>query len=297
MIKTEPKPETQDIAIAILFFEKVDQTIECIQSFLPAQVPIVVCNNGSSPASRRTLLNFCAQFSNVKFIETPYNLGVSGGRNVLTNNTEAEWLFFVDNDITVATQDWLLKFRELERKYPDMEVYIPRLYNVFERTYSPRREMHIDDNQLFFDKRSNGKVVNIFPGGASIVSRNLFSRLGRFDEKMFVEYEDYELCVRGLLSGKPVRALCVDSIVLRHNHRRSTTETDKAYVTVRYNSNRSAESARRMLEKHHLRVPDNTKEWVLKQQQNMLYGRQWWSKETLYFFAPAWLKNWWNNRV
>lgn len=48
---TAPAP----VAVAILFFERAAQTLECIESFLPAGVPIYVLNSGSSPCQTRTL--------------------------------------------------------------------------------------------------------------------------------------------------------------------------------------------------------------------------------------------------
>ena len=35
------------VAVLIIFFNKLDQTIECIESFIPSQQPIYVLNNGS----------------------------------------------------------------------------------------------------------------------------------------------------------------------------------------------------------------------------------------------------------
>ncbi len=282
--------------ICILFFEKVDQTIECIRSFLPSRVPIVVCNNGSSPASRQKLVDFIGQYSHVQLIESVRNRGVSGGRNLIIQSTIAPWLFFVDNDITIQTPYWLPAFHQHLERLPGAEVFIPQLYNVFERTYSPRRTIKISEGQVSFNQRVRGGSLNMFPGGASIVKRTLFNRIGLYDEVIFLNFEDYELCLRAMVSGHPVQAYPIDAITLRHDHRRVSSHPDREYVAIRYDQNRARVSARRLFEKHKLRLEDDAGTWSNIQKQRLLHGRKWWSKETLFMFIPASVKKLWNNR-
>lgn len=297
MEQASVNPPTPLVAIGILFFEKVAQTIECIQSFLPSSVPIIVCNNGSSAESRRALLDFIRPYPQIQYLETPANLGVSGGRNRIVQSTTAPWLFFVDNDITVQTRDWQHKFQKHLARAPEAEVFIPQLYNVFERTYTPHRNLEVSAGQVSFGKRVRGHSLNLFPGGASLVKRALFERLGFYDEHMFVNFEDYELCLRGVISGHPVQAYHIDDILLRHDHRRVANESDRAYVAIRYDHDRTRDSAQRIFEKYHLRIKDDAADWSKAQKRNLLSGRKWLSKETAFFLIPASIKKWWNNRI
>lgn len=283
--------------ICILFYEKVIQTIECINSFLPSAVPIIVCNNGSSNKSRQIILDHIRPYSQIQFIETLSNLGVSGGRNRIIQSTTAKWLFFVDNDITVQNLNWQAKFQKHLQRLPEAEVFIPQLYNVFERTYSPHYNLKIAGDKLSFTRRAPGNELNMFPGGASLVKRTLFNRLGLYDENMFVDYEDYELCLRGVISGRPVRAYKIDDIILRHDHRRVTSQSDRAYVAIRYNQNQTQSSVQRVFKKYHLRIQDDASSWSKAQKRKLLRGRKWWSKETIFFFIPAFIKKLWNNRI
>jgi GT2 family glycosyltransferase len=284
------------VVVGILFFEKVEQTIECVRSFLPSMVPIFVCNNGSSTESRNILTAFTSQYSQVQILDAPHNLGVSGGRNLLIESTDAEWIFFVDNDITVQTQNWLHILTSHIQESPDVEAFIPRLYNVFERTYSPRHQIRIHNKHVTFTNRARSKRVNLFPGGASIVRSTVFKRIGLYDAQMFVNYEDYELCLRGVLNNEPINASTIEDITLRHDHRRVTTDQDRKYVAIRYDSDRTQSSAKRIFDKYGLYIQDNSSAWTKSQKNNLLQGRNWWKKETLFYLVPPWIKNFWNNR-
>ena len=296
MINFNTRSQNPNIVVCILFYEKVDQTIECIQSFLPSEIPIIVCNNGSSSASRQKLIGFIGAYPRVQLIEPGFNLGVSAGRNYIFHSTATEWLFFVDNDITIQTQDWLRIFQKHLQLIPDAEVFIPQLYNILERTYSPRRSLKITGDKVSFAERTHGNEVNMFPGGASLVKRTIFDRLGLYDEQIFIEYEDYELCLRGVISGNPVKAYKIDDILLYHNHRRASSELDRSYVAMRYDHNRARSSAERIFEKHHLHIQNDSSSWSKAQKYKLLHGRIWWSKEILFLFIPALLKKLWNNR-
>lgn len=291
-----PHSQNTDIIVCILFYEKVDQTIECIRSFLPSNVPIIVCNNGSSPASRKKLIDFISLHSQVRLIESGSNLGVSGGRNYIIRATTAEWLFFVDNDITIQTKNWLPKLQKHIQIMPHAEVFIPQLYNILERTYSPRHSLKITNDKVSFAERTPGNEVNMFPGGASLVKRTIFDRLDLYDEQIFIEYEDYELCLRGAISRNPVKAYKIDDVILYHDHKRASSELDRSYVTMRYNHDRARSSAELILKKHHLLIQDDLPSWSKMQQHKLLHGRKWWSKEMLFLFIPASTKRWWNNR-
>ena len=70
-----------DLAVAILFHEKPEQTLECIRSFLRFGCPIYVLDNCSSQTSVEQLTTGIAGFANVILLRSSENLGVANGRN------------------------------------------------------------------------------------------------------------------------------------------------------------------------------------------------------------------------
>jgi len=58
-------------------------------------------------------------------------------------------LFFVDNDIVVEHQNWLDLFKDAVQRYPQTDIFIPRLYHVHESAFAPPVRFTIDTNRVF----------------------------------------------------------------------------------------------------------------------------------------------------
>lgn len=253
-----------EIAVCILFLERLEQTLDCIQSFLHVDVPIYVLNNGSSPQSRKVLGEFFESSSQVRIFDVEENLGVSRGRNYLVRKTAERWLFFVDNDIVMTGKDWKEQFVKAATKFPDVEVFAPSLFNVHERRYQEQFYFNLNSPRVIREQRLSG-LTNAFSGGAAIIDRRLFERLGPYDEEMFIGFEDFELCIRALRIGSPVRALIMPDIEMTHFHRRADKEEDRKYAAIRYDCERLQASYSRLCRKHDLLLDDPWQPWIEEQ--------------------------------
>ncbi len=271
-----------DLAIMILFHEKVEQTIECLKSFIPSGQKIYVLNNGSSKESVYQLKKFCEEYPQIKILDAGKNLGVGVGRNYLLQNTQEEWSFFVDNDIYVTKNNWLQNFIIHLRNNPDVEVFIPRLFNLHENNYVTYHALEFSDGRINYLLTEDGKLNN-FPGGASIINRKLFKRLGFYDNRMFVGLEDFEFVIRGLLNNTPIKAKLVDDIELVHDHRKINKAVDKNAVLVRYNENSIQNSFDRMQSKYpNLNIQHEWRNWVKEQKISLIED----TKYDLYSLTP-----------
>jgi len=254
-----------NLAVGVLFYEKVEQTIECIRSFLPSAVTIYVLNNGSSASSRQELGKFCNSYKQVTIFDPGSNLGVSVGRNYLISHTKEQWLLFVDNDIIMKTQDWLPRAEKYLASNSDIEVFIPRLFDAQEKVHVSPGSFELTGNKANLNYEVTGDLRNTFPGGASLVNRKVFGRLGPYDDQMFVGFEDFELCLRAICAGNPVKALIVHDIELVHDHRRVKTSEDKKAIQVRYSLDLHQLSFNRIKEKHNLELDTRWRPWVADQ--------------------------------
>jgi len=253
------------IAICILFFEKPDQTIDCVKSFLPSKQPIYILNNNSSKCSTQTLQKFIKEHPQVKLFRSHTNLGVSGGRNYLIRHTTEKWLFFVDNDITITTPDWLKIAQNTIKKHPQTDAVIPKLYNQHEGLFVIHLRTKIKNNTAIFLEAKNNTQPNIFPGGASIINRHVFKKHGLYDEDMFVGLEDFELAIRAIKNDSPFKAIIADKIQLVHNHIPVKTTQDKKAVLVRYNIQKIQHSHNVIKKKHGLHLDNDWRPWVTNQ--------------------------------
>jgi GT2 family glycosyltransferase len=112
---------------------------------------------------------------------------------------------------------------------------------------------------------ARGVTTNCFPGGACLVKRTLFERLGLFDERMFIGFEEWELALRGLLRPPAVRVRTMDDIDLDHEHRTATRAAERAAARVRYSPRRIAHSHRRLTCKHGITFRTEWSRWVARQ--------------------------------
>lgn len=67
---------------------------------------------------------------------------------------------------------------------------------------------------------------------------------------MFIGFEDFELCIRGVLSGKPVKAHLIQDIELVHSHRFALKSENKKAVLTRYYADIIGKSYNQITKKH-----------------------------------------------
>jgi GT2 family glycosyltransferase len=265
-----------EIDIIILFYNKVDQTISCVNSFLFSGQRIYILNNGSDLAQLNKLKNTYEGNSQVFILDAGKNLGVSGGRNYLLENTNSPWIFSVDNDIVILnTNNWVVSVEQFCIQNPDVRIITPLLYNVHESEYSLNLNVHVDDNKM---RIVTGKfsVSNCFPGGAAIIHKSIFEKYGLFDDGMFVGFEDYEFALRALLSGfGQLQVYSVDTIELIHDHKFQKNIKDKLAVKERYNKDKMKASFDRLTSKYNIEFDHDWLNWTGKQVEDMTTPKFW----------------------
>lgn len=238
------------LAVCVLFFEKLEQTRECIASFLPSGAPVHVLSNGSSPESLDALRAFCEPYTQVSIHVAPENLGPAAGRNCLWRATSADWLFFVDNDITIQPGEWKpIALRHIERHGDAADAFTPELFSLITGRIEPRAVYERDAKALRPSLPYDTPVTNIFPGGAVILRRSMLENLNGYDEDLFV-LEDFELGIRAAHGGRPLRVFYIPEIRLVHEHLPARTEPDKYAASERYSIDRSARSREFLRQKY-----------------------------------------------
>jgi glycosyltransferase involved in cell wall biosynthesis/GT2 family glycosyltransferase len=260
--------ESRAVGACIIFYNKLDQTIECINSLLPTGCPIYVLNNGSDVQMRQALGEHCAKHAQIKLIDEPVNVGACRGRNRLIDASKEQWLLFLDNDVRIGTVDWLPRIINHIGRNPAVEVLIPRLYNVHESGYQAEKRFEIIGDQVFYQPAVGGET-NIFPGGAAFISRSVFERLGKYEEEIFIGFEEAELCLRGILTNSPVRAKYISDIELIHDHRVTSELPDKKAVERRYSEDAMSVAYDIIVRKHGVYLDRNFGGWLAAQRDRM----------------------------
>lgn len=253
----------KDFAVLILFFEKLKLTKNCIRSFLHSKVNIYILNNNSSVESFEKLKVFCSSYPQIYIFNSDNNLGPAGGRNFLIRNTREPWLVFVDNDILVKSGKWFNVLKQNIIQYPDVQIFVPKLYNYHEKEFASFHSFKIVNESVSEEPVKNG-MVNCFPGGASVVHRKIFEKNGLYDDRLYA-FEDYEFAIRCLVRGNELKAFLINDIIFDHRHIYHKKKVDKLIVLQRYSNKRLTYAAKIIEETHHIYFDHYWKWWVDKQ--------------------------------
>ena len=251
----------KNLALVVLFCNKAEQTIEGLENWLQYKYPIYLLNNGSGKEGTKLVKDFVKGNKQVKYFHSRENLGVSGGRNFLIKRVKEDWMFFLDNDITIETKDWDKKLAGLIKKEPETKIFTPLIVNAH---LSNKQEVFyrfwIEEDRCGFDAFKEGRS-NKISGGASVVHRDIFLKYGLYDERFFVGFEDYEFSLRAIKRQDPLDTLCVPSIKLLHDHKKGCREEDNMYLDVRYSEEKILESYNLVKSIHGLELPDDGVRW------------------------------------
>ena len=258
-----------DLAVYILFFERIDQTIECIKSFLPSGVKIYILNNNSSSKTTKILVDYIKKYPQIKMFSSKINLGASGGRNFLIKNTKEKWMFFVDNDIVINTKNWLEPTLKILNENKDTDIIIPKVFNKHENRYIAPMVIEINKDRALFRKTKQYETPNTFSGGFSIINRKFFENYGFYNEKIFVGLEDFEMTIRSLNMKKPIHTTLFNKIKLTHNHQITNTNNDKKALLKRYDLKIIRNSHNLLKKTYGITLDDNYQSWVNNQIETM----------------------------
>ena len=198
---------TQKVAIIILNWNNYEDTIECIhflQKITYRNYEIIIVDNGSTNGSQKILEK---EFPDLKLIQTGENLGYSGGNNqgikyALERGAELLWIL---NPDTIVAPDALEKMVKSISK-TGAGVVAPKIYfrdspkkvwfvggNLDMKTgqVGHKYEGEVDNGQ--FDKENK---LDWATGASLLIKTEVFKKIGLFDERYFLFYEDVDFCVR-----------------------------------------------------------------------------------------------------
>lgn len=250
----------EHLTITILSLERAKLTIKLLKSF-QNHMPIfkgsfLIIDNGSNQSTLEKLEAYKAQSKqNIKIITAKTNLGVAGGRNYATQFVETDWMMFLDNDIYIDGSFLPLLHDEINSTGTHF-ISFP-LKNPNGSFFAKGGKLYIsniDNNILHVGGGcANGKLKypesgDFLFGGASVVNVDSFKKVGRFNQNLFVGFEDTELSMRLWKQGFKVINSAVKCFI--HDHPISKEAEDIVYEKKRFSSLHITRSAK-YAEKEH----------------------------------------------
>ncbi len=209
------------ISIVTLNYKKSHLTIACLESlnkfykneFEDGQMEVIVVDNASGDDSVKRIKETIGKnnFKNNILIENDENSGFSKGCNLGAKKAKGKYLVFLNNDTVVEDSNFIKMAKYLDEN-PNVAILGGQLKNK-DGSLQPcagkfytlsRAIMLLLGFQKFglLDKSPKEiEKVDWVKGGLLMIVKDIFEKLGGFDEKIFMYTEDMELCYRAVLNG------------------------------------------------------------------------------------------------
>lgn len=202
------------VHILVLNWNNYHDTKGCLQSLKNikySNVRIIVIDNNSSDGSGRRLLK---EFPEYRFIFNSENLGYTGGNNVgITQSVgeKADYLLILNNDTLIPSPEFLSIAVDFMEENKAVGILGPQILshetNKVLSVYSDsilfkRIFRHVSrENKGIMDLCKDGTVTPTVKGTVMLVRREVFEKIGLFDEHFFMYTDEDDFCIRAQLKG------------------------------------------------------------------------------------------------
>jgi len=191
----------------ILNWNGYQDSKECIQSLLQATYKnfiIVLVDNGSNTNEAELLEN---EFPAIKAIRIEKNLGFSGGNNIgikYSLEQNADYILLLNNDTTVERNfleplvEKILQDKHVGVVAPKINYYSePNLvWSAGGKIRKIRASGFADYDKIESQLNTKDREVGFVSGCCMLIRKEVFEKIGLFDENYFLYVEDTDFCYR-----------------------------------------------------------------------------------------------------
>lgn len=252
----------QKVSVIILHYGRIENTLECVESLqkiiVPkdAQIEIIVVDNASKINLKPQISN--VKTDNIKIVKNKENLGFAGGNNVgirIALNSGADYILILNND-TIVSKNLIEEFLKIVESNSKIGIVAAKIYFAPGFEFHKDRYARKDLGKVFWyaggkidweniigrhrgvDEVDHGQYDRIeetdfVSGCCMLVKKEVFEKIGVFDDKYFLYYEDSDLSERAKRAGYKI--VYVPSAIIWHKNAGSAggsgSELQDYYIT------------------------------------------------------------------
>jgi len=206
------------VSIIIVHYKVEKELFACIDSIIKSNAitswEIIVVDNDEKKTIGDRLKN---KFPKIKYIKSASNVGFGAGNNLGAKHAKGDFLFFLNPDTFVFFQS-IDKLTNFLLKEKNTGIVAPLLLDDTNKPYPQQgsRELGVLQgivvlsflNKLFPNNYISKKYllaewskkdieeVDVVPGAAVMIRKEIFNKIHRFDERLFLYFEEFDLCKR-----------------------------------------------------------------------------------------------------
>lgn len=211
------------LSIILVHYHAKTVLYDCIRSIVKSKpktsYEIIVVDNDDVKVIETELHK---KFSKVKYIQAPGNLGYGKGNNLGIENASGEYIYILNPDTVVqgGSIDKLVNFLKTNKK---VGIVSPMLYDEKDNVYPLQGTSELTPIQGIFALSFLNRVfpsnpvskkywlkdidrtkpfeVDVVPGSALLLKKDLFNKIGGFDKNFFLYFEETDFCRRAKKPG------------------------------------------------------------------------------------------------
>lgn len=196
------------LSIIIVSFNSEDFIEDCLKSlfkYLLKEGEVIVVDNNSSDGTVKKLEGFVPKIDLIKLAQ---NLGFAKANNLAAKKAQGQYLFFLNPD-TQIIQPVFSQLIDFYERNSDAGIVAPKLIQADGKVQESVKNLPtiwgaikefifmIPNSYTQYAPKSSEPVqVECVYGAALLIKKDFFDKLGGFDEKFFLYYEDVDLCKR-----------------------------------------------------------------------------------------------------
>jgi len=202
-----------EVSIIIVNWNGAHHLEKCLESVLSATEPsceVILVDNASTDESIEVVKNRFGHDQRLKIIQNKKNLGFSEGNNVGLKHAKGKYVVFLGPD-TKVTRGWLRELIKAIERDPAIGAAQSKLllmeepccrfdcaggfinqygFSCERGSGEPDEGQYEEFNEIFYAK-----------GASMIIKREVLEKVGYFDPRNFIYYEETDLCWRIWLAG------------------------------------------------------------------------------------------------
>jgi hypothetical protein len=215
--------------LVILNYNGAQDTLDCLDSVVKISYPnltVTIVDNGSTDDS---VARFKERLTDqrVRLLVNKNNEGYAGGNNrgiEMALAAGADYIFVLNNDAIVEPGCLSQLVEAMERDRTVGIAGCPLLGGPPDSApvYGWRANLYLGDCSQWFDapQRPRFGEVDCILGAAMLIRAEMLRKIGLFDSRFFLHFEDWELCFRAKRAGH--RVVIVPSLGVKHLAGRTT---------------------------------------------------------------------------
>ena len=283
-------PDAQNLTLVFLSMNRSGLSIKLLSSLLQ-HVPnfageVLVADNASTQEELTILERYCQDNLKCRWriLRFDRNYGVAGGRNRAFREVTTDWILSLDNDIYLIADP----FPQIARDLSVLGCHflsVPLLNPDHSTFYSFGGALHtlVQNGQPRLtiatllppaspldaarqvSPDGEGFLCSFMFGGASLLRTDSFDALGKFDDTMFIGFEDIDFSLRLWRAGMKVGSSAMGCFV--HDHPPAEAPSDEAYERTRFSRAALHDSAMHLEAKYGFQVwGDEVENWLVERE-------------------------------